>query len=199
MTMTDTLSSDAHPAVGTGTTPIARTADLSGVTDLAARREAERLYETVQAARIALTAAEQACPPSEEVRAAQVVFERTKAELDAACEVVKQTRFALDTARATLALWESDLTSPEIEAAAMALADAEDAYHETDGPTIVVDDDDEIVRCAASGLPLVEGDELLVCEATGDQVLRCVVLPGIPAAALPEVALPQPAPAQERA
>lgn len=63
---------------------------------------------------------------------------------------------------------------------ASAAADqALDAYNDAEGPGII-SNEDGIDRCAVSGLALLDDDELLVDEDTGEMVLRCLLLPPRP-------------------
>ncbi|MEQ1694410.1 MAG: hypothetical protein ABL901_01085 [Hyphomicrobiaceae bacterium] len=74
--------------------------------------------------------------------------------------------------------------SPEVQAAKAANNAAGEAYGAH--PLTLMSNycnGDNIARCALSGMPLIDGDDVLECSETGQQVLRCLVLAPVPAEA----------------
>ena len=42
-------------------------------------------------------------------------------------------------------------------------------------------DEGKVVRCAISNVPILEDDEVIIDEETGEKILRCLLLPPRPA------------------
>lgn len=142
------------------------------VPKLAARREAEALFLAQVLAEKELSDAEEALPDTPEVTAAQARYEASQAAISAAYTERDNARNALYEAR------DAVKPDPSLQPWRAAAQVATDAYD--DHPLTIEEDydaEDGIARCAASGLPLLDSDELLEDEDTGQKVLRCLVLP----------------------
>jgi hypothetical protein len=136
------------------------TLDLSNVPDMEARKTAERLFRAMRAAEDAVAAAE----------------EDTSAELDAKYAELRAAAYAEYTAKVR-AIDEQEAAEGGLAGLKGALQAARDAYNDDAVPALETDyDDEEIIRCALSGIPLLTDDDVLTND-DGERVLRCLVLP----------------------
>ncbi len=169
--------------------------DVSNVKDADQRKEAAALYEAMIRAEEArdahvMTDAEEARGKDREERrrAAEeahhkridaiydkyepqvsAIREQRDAEIKAANQEIEAELQAIETSLPDVGPY-ADLDKAFDAASA--------AYNDHPTPPVMTDDDDGVtlVRCALSGLPLLDGDELLE-DSEGRKVLRCLVLP----------------------
>ena len=69
------------------------------------------------------------------------------------------------------------LMGPAIATAQAAEDAAQAAYDQHEGLSVLVDDDDEVIRCALSGVPLYNDDQVLETPDGNFKVLASLVLP----------------------
>ena len=170
--------------------------DLSKVPNLEMRETEARLYEASEAA----DAAYENAPGKPEVEEKyEALKEAAEEELqkatDAAGEVLyaaqKAAREAFDATVKPLyeahnkKVDEYDAASAKeqgLDALKAAMQAAQQAYDDHDaGSPVETDEYGKVVRCALSGVPLLEDDEVIVDEETGEKILRCLLLPPRPA------------------
>lgn len=79
---------------------------------------------------------------------------------------------------------DEEESGPELAAAREASSLADKAYTDLGMDLLTTSgygEDPKIVRCALSGVPLFEDDEIMEDPETGEAILRCLVLPPRPA------------------
>lgn len=133
------------------------------VPDAAIRIESARLWGEVVKASAARAEAEIADIP-DDVRAQMDAAEGAYRE---ACRAAAKVRDAL----------YDRLMAPSVAAADAAEEAAQKAYDQHEGLSVLVDDDDTVICCALSGLPLYNDDPVLETQDGNFKVLAALVLP----------------------
>ena len=137
--------------------------DTSGIPDVARREEAARLWDAATAARAVLDA----LPEIELTSETRKKLSDLDASYYAKCRAMHE-QHELDKD----AILNADQASND-HAASKAWKDAARAYEDFDAPDIVSDENDEIVvRCAKTGVPIFDTDEILEDPETCEVYLR---------------------------